>query len=203
LTSPVPILAGGAALQAHFHGAVHAALRNQRIGATERSCEYLASLLHGFAQSAALPLAEPEVRFLHRPLADLWAEAEAAHGPLRAQRLRGLGDLSLYVSGYFGEVLTRRLVDVDYYVAMGRRAYDRLARAVDGPAPGSPFHELAARFSRFVDVLSEVSATDPARPGRSVLRLYERWMRTRSPWAADELQRLGLRAAASEDGELQ
>ncbi len=194
-----PILAGGAALQAHFHGAVHAALRNQRIDATEQSCAYLSALLHGFARSAALPLSQPEVRFLHRPLVDLWAEAEESRGAARAARLRSLGDLSLYVSGYFGEVLTRRLVDVDYYIAMGRRAYDGLARAQSGPVVDSPFRELAFKFASFVDVLSEVSATESSRPGQAVLRLYERWLRTRSAWAADQLERCGVRAAPGDD----
>ena len=71
-----------------------------------------------------------------------------------------IGDISLFVAGFFGESLARRQVDVDYYVRMGGFAYgslsDAVRRSVRGRVYTAVFAELAAKFQDFVDVLTEI-----------------------------------------------
>jgi hypothetical protein len=189
---------------AHFRGAVRQAVQNQGLEVTPASCEYLSSLLARYTSVAVLPVSDADVRFLHRPLGEIFADAEAARGVERLERLRALGDLSLWVSGYWTDALERRLVGVDYYVAMGGHAYQRIAMDLAATGRQALFDELARKFARFVDVLSEVSARDAGRAQPTVLRLYERWQKTQSRWAARALAELGIVARSGhEDDDLQ
>jgi hypothetical protein len=90
----------------------------------------------------------------------------------------------------------RKLVDVDYYIAMGGTAYSALSESLRirdrTQSHGVVFEELARKFPGFVDVLAEVSAS--AQPGSDtdILRLYEVWLRTGSARARDRLVGLGV-----------
>src|SRR6185503_18735464 len=124
----------------------------------------------------------------------------------RRQKLRAIGDTSLYVSGFWGESLEEAAVDVDYYVEMGGSAYSELARGGHGWT-GDPyaevFGELAMNFVRFVGALAVVSRR-MALPASSqdVVRLYRRWQQNRSATAAARLAALGV-VPAKGDGRLQ
>ena len=54
------------------------------------------------------------------------------------------------------------------------------------------FSELAEKFTRFVDVLSEVSDRSGTNSSTDLLRLYEKWLRTRSPRNGDLLLERGI-----------
>ena len=56
----------------------------------------------------------------------------------------------------------------------------RLSRR-DEDAFGDVFAELAGKFIAFTDVLSDVSERTGMSASADVLRLYEKWLRTRSP----------------------
>ena len=83
-------------------------------------------------------------------------KALQAAGVRQRDELRQVGDLSLFISGFFSDSLNRSLVDVDYYIQLGEHAYGSLARQGDGTF-GDVFDELAGKFPAFVDVLGEVS----------------------------------------------
>ena len=57
---------------------------------------------------------------------------------------------------------------------------------------GAVFRELAGKFVAFVDVLGEVGETMHQREQRTLLRLYELWLRTGSPRLARRLRDLGI-----------
>jgi len=69
--------------------------------------------------------------------------------------LREVGDLSLFISGFFADSFNRGYVAVDYYIQLGEYSYASLARSES--ALGDVFDELAGKFTACVDVLSEVS----------------------------------------------
>jgi hypothetical protein len=118
-------------------------------------------------------------------------------GTMARLNLKQVGDTSLFISGFFSDSLRRSLVDVDYYVSLGGYAYKSL---VDGDDTLSPiFAELAEKFVAFVDVLSEVSARTHLTNDTDLLRLYEKWLRTRSRRNGDLLAERGIvpTAAAS------
>jgi hypothetical protein len=163
-----------------FHEAVQSALRNQHVETAELTEFYLVNLLSQYCARA---------RFDEQPLALKMAEALEASGvEQRAQKLREVGDTSLYLSGFFAESIERRLLDLDYYVDLGGAAYRRLAHIARFSREASfldAYTELGDKFRSLVGVLNEISETHAfATPG-GVMKLYERWARTRD----DDLER--------------
>jgi hypothetical protein len=57
---------------------------------------------------------------------------------------------------------------------------------------GDVFDELSDKFTTFVDVLGEVSERTSLSSNSDVLRLYERWLRTRSRRSGDLLAARGI-----------
>jgi len=186
-------------LREFFRDALHDALRRQQFGVDDHTEHYVVNLLTMFARSEALFEPTPEGPRL-RPLAMLLAEAVEARSVVHRERaLQRLGDISLFVAGFFAQGFARRLVDIDYHIAMGGRAYGALAdRAGGGPrsrALQGVFAELAGKFQRMVDALNDVSEIAHRHDDRDVLRQYEIWLRTGSPRARAILQRLGVQPA--------
>ncbi len=119
-----------------------------------------------------------------------------AAGATRRDALRSVGDVSLFVAGFFSDSLNRKLVDVDYYVKLGGRAYESLShfeRETFAPA----FAELAGSFLAFVDVLNDVSERCAVASNANVLRLYEKWLRTGSRRDGQRLVERGIVPNAS------
>jgi hypothetical protein len=164
-----------------FRGNVEAAMRNQRVSAPPETTAYLAGVLEEFVrpeQSVGL------ARTLDRSLTLLLDEALTAPTAERFERLRQLGDATLYVSSFFADHLERRGVDDGFVRTIGGIAYGsagKMVRGDSGAALARIYDELASQFARFVEVLAEV-AESTAIAGRNtskgVLRLYEKWLRT-------------------------
>ena len=56
--------------------------------------------------------------------------SDALEAPTAQERERGLqrlGDVSLFMAGFFAHSFARKLIDIDYHIAMGGRAYGTLA----------------------------------------------------------------------------
>ena len=183
-------------LREFFHDSVQTALRKQRVDVDDHTEHYVVNILTMFARSEELYEATPEgVRL--KPLAHMLADACAAPSPqLRDDALRRLGDVSLFIAGFFAQSFARKLIDIDYHIAMGGRAYgtlaDNLRGSIRGQAFATVFLELAQKFQRLVDVLNEVAEMAHTHTDKDILRLYEIWMKTGSPRAFAILQRLGV-----------
>jgi hypothetical protein len=172
----------------YFKELVDIAMQHQRLAARELTSFYLVNLLTGFVHLDASQEREPlGIRFV---------KALQAGGAIQRDGLRQVGDRSLFISGFFSDSLNRRLVDVDYYIALGERAYGSLARQSDDTL-ADVFDELAEKFSGFVDVLGEVSERTALSSNKDLLRLYEKWLRTRSPRSGDLLVERGIVPNAS------
>jgi hypothetical protein len=187
-------------LREFFHDSVQTALRNQRVAVDDHTEHYVVNVLTMFARSEELYERNSEGIRL-KPLAHMLAEA--AEAPTAQQRdlaLRRLGDVSLFIAGFFAQSFARKLVDVDYHIAMGGRAYGTLAENVRGTVRGQAFAavflELAQKFQRLVDVLNDVAEMAHKHTDKDILRLYEIWMKTGSPRAFGLLQRLGVAPVA-------
>jgi hypothetical protein len=170
----------------YFKELVETAIAHQHVAVREFTSFYLVNLLTGFVQFDRSPAATAD-----EPLGIRLARALQAGGSQQRDGLREVGDLSLFISGFFADSLTRRLVDVDYYIQVGECAYGSLARRGD-PALGDVFDELAGKFTACVDVLSEVSERSALASNSDVLRLYEKWVRTRSRRSGDLLVERGI-----------
>lgn len=180
----------------YFQKSVSSAIGNQRVSTTDETVHYVVNLLAQFVRADALFECTPDGMFI-KPLALVYAEAaEAGSQRARYSALRRLGDVALLISGMFSASLNRKLVDVDYYIAMGGAAYDCLSSGISSTPGGRTlagiFAELGSKFQIFVDVLAEVSDGSSLRAPRDVMRLYETWARTGSRRCADQLRRLGI-----------
>lgn len=183
-------------LREFFRDSLHEALVRQRASVDDHTEAYVVNLLTMFSRSEALFEPTPMGPRL-RPLALMLAEAaEARTAEHRSRSLQRLGDVSLFVAGFFSQGFARRLVDVDYHIAMGGCAYGTLAQtcreSMRGKALGAVFGELAAKFQRFVDALNDVSEMSHQHDRRDVMRQYEIWLKTGSPRAAGILRGLGV-----------
>lgn len=178
----------------YFRDSVGAALANQKVEAAEDTVHYIVNLLAYFARADKLFVQTPD-GLVAQPLALIYAEALATASPeARRQALRRLGDVALLVSGLFPASLSRKVVDVDYYIAMGGTAYGVLG-GLDrgaGRALRAIFAELSRKFQAFVDVLSEVGENSHLKSSADTLRLYELWLRTGSRRTAAKLRKLGI-----------
>ncbi|MFW5875321.1 MAG: hypothetical protein ACOCXM_01160 [Myxococcota bacterium] len=133
-----------------------------------------------------------------RPLVEHLSDALDAPNPQdRLRRYRQMGDAALCVCGLFHEHLSARGINRRYVVSMGGHAY-RHAAHLAAAGPGAVGHdagvygELADRFDPIVSVLDDIRETTASRTPQDVLRLYERWQRTRSPVLAERLREAGV-----------
>lgn len=154
-----------------FRDAVVDALRSKRVHAGEPTEFYLVNLLVEFTKG----------QVDEAPLALKMAEVANASPDLKVRGLKEIGDTSLYVTGFFRDSLKGRLVDADYYIAMGGAAYAQLSHLI-ATTRGSAseffrkaYAELATKFAEFVAVLNEVRRhTSLASPPDDALLLVPR-----------------------------
>jgi hypothetical protein len=185
-----------ASLAEFFRDALQQAMQRQHLAVADHTEHYLVSLLTLFARSEAL--FEPtEAGPRLRPLALLLADAVNAPDAVGRERaLQRLGDVSLFVAGFCAHSFARRLVDVDYHIAMGGRAYGSLSgmgrHTARGRALSLVFAELALKFQRLVDALNEIADQARAPSDAEILRLYEIWVKSGSARARGRLRELGV-----------
>lgn len=183
----------------YFKESLSSALSRQRLQAGEDTVFYVVNLLAWYVRAENLFQPTPD-GMVQQPLALTYAEAVEAKTPEeREAALRRLGDVALVVAGLFAASFSRKLVDIDYYIAMGGSAYGLLSDQSTGSVRARTFRaiyaELSAKFQGFVDVLAEVGEQSSLASQADVLRLYEIWMKTGSAYAAERLRKLGIEPA--------
>jgi hypothetical protein len=196
-----------ASLKEFFRDALHDALSHQRVAVEGETEHYVVNVLTLFSDADALyerHSQDKEARHVDsrtrlKPLAMMLGEALEAPTPeARFRGLQRLGDVSLFIAGFFSAGFARKLVDVDYHIAMGGHAYSALAESCP-PARARTmrqvFAELAAKFQPMVDALNEISETAYQHSDQDRLRLYELWVKTGSERSRQLLRKLGLEPA--------
>src|SRR5690606_11283972 len=143
-----------------FRAALASALASQQVKLDEHTAHYVVSLLTLYSRTEVSHQdTRPGQRWVS--LVDLLAQASAsASAAERESVLQRLGDVSLFVAGFFAHGFTRRLIDVDYHIAMGGRAYGTLAvTPMSGPlrALSTVFGELSSKFQPVVDAIGEIA----------------------------------------------
>ncbi len=183
----------GKSAQEWFRELVADTLSTRRLKIQEATEFYLVDLLTRFLETERLFVEEADGTVRSEPLALVLLRALQADRRARAAHLRRLGDTALFVSGFFGDSLARSPVDVDYYIAMGERAYSALAETERGrPGLDALYGELSGRFEQFVDLFAEIAELSDLRSNRGLVRLYERFLQTRSERVAQLLRERGV-----------
>lgn len=183
-------------LRDYFRESIDAALDSQGVQVDPHSAHYVVNLLTLFSRSEDLYEDHGETYGL-RPLALMLADA--ADAPTISERnfsLQRIGDVALFIAGFFADALAYKPVDLDYYIHMGGNAYGSLSEEIRGTARGRAladvYRELAQKFQLMVDVLNEVR--DSARQSSDIdlMRTYEVWLKTGSRRAAALLKQHGV-----------
>jgi len=193
-------------LKEFFRDALHDALSHQHVAVEGETEHYVVNVLTMFSDADALyerhshnGVHTRDSRTHLKPLAMMLGEAlEAPTSEARFRGLQRLGDVSLFIAGFFSAGFARKLVDIDYHIAMGGRAYGTRADSCP-PARGRTlrqvFAELAMKFVPVVDALNEISETAYQHSDRDRLRLYELWVKTGSERSRQLLRKLGVEPA--------
>jgi hypothetical protein len=188
-----------ASLREFFRESLQGTFAKQHLSVEDQTEHYIVNLLTLFARSEALYEQTAEGPRL-KPLAVMLADAlEANSARDRERRLQRLGDVSLFVAGFFAQGFARKLVDIDYHIAMGGCAYGTLAEShCRGPRRvlGAVFAELAQKFQPLVDALNELAESAYRHSDRDILRLYELWVKTGSRRSFRLLSDLGVQPSA-------
>lgn len=169
-----------------FQDLVERAVSSQNVCTSDAAQRYLVELLSQFLHTTQLqdgisPLA---IR-MHQ--ASLFSPEEKLH------TFKQLGDYSLYISGFFSESLKRKVIDVDYYINIGSVAYLNAAGLHPQNTFQKLFNELSKKFTKFVEVLSQVShQTQVSSEYNDILRLYEKWLKTKNQYLLKLLSEHGL-----------
>jgi len=167
-----------------FSGLVEEAVNRRKLPASPLVNAYLVDLLEVY-------MLTPNVE-IQGTFAEMLMRAQQAERQLRFEILKKLGDTSLYISGFFGDWLKRKVVDIDYYATMGGLNYASLSRSVSDDGQAKVFNQFSEKFLDYVDVLTFISQTSGVQSNQDLLRLYERYVMTGSQLAKDQLLEKGL-----------
>lgn len=143
---------------------------------------YLADLLNKFTSTSEIKLSHPNSEKNMTPT-EFWIEVQ--HLPLSQQliALQLLGDYALFTTGYFGQYVKGSLLDMDYFQAIGGKAYYRAGEIKENFAAEKSinvYFSLAESFHRFSEVLSEFHDQTLLHSSEGALKLIERWQNTGS-----------------------
>ena len=168
----------------YFRTSIDGVISRQGVDVDPHAAHYVVNLLTLFSRSEELFEDHGESYGL-RPLALMMADAADARSVAeRNYALQRIGDVALFISGFFADSLANKAVDVDYYIYMGGSAYGSLSeevrRTFRGRAFADVYRELAEKFQVLVDVLNEVRDEARGESDRDLLRTYEIWLKTGS-----------------------
>ena len=180
----------------YFRTSIDGVISRQGVDVDPHAAHYVVNLLTLFSRSEEFFEDYGESYGL-RPLALMMADAaEARSAAERNYALQRIGDVALFISGFFADGLADKAVDVDYYIYMGGSAYGSLSeearRTFRGRAFADVYRELAEKFQVLVDVLNEVRDAARGESDRDLLRTYEIWLKTGSQRARNLLADNGI-----------
>lgn len=125
-------------------------------------------------------------------LAEMYLLAMNSEPNRKKEIMKTLADRSLYLAGFFGDSLQKKLVDIDYYSEMGAAAYFNLSTWTKEDHLSEVYKTFSHRFVEFVEVLSYMSEKSAVQADQNVLRLYDKYLKTGSEAAREKLNQMGI-----------
>lgn len=142
-----------------FQTAVSEAACNLNVDLDDNIEFYLVNLLCDFVQPQTMTIGQLDV--LDTPLAIIYKQAIESTPSMQLKLYKKLGDVSLYIAGYFSPSLNRKSVNSDYYISMGSSAYGRLSDIMKSRHREEHFTEmylsLSKEFRTLVEITTKVS----------------------------------------------
>lgn len=178
----------------YFREAVEDAAEKLKVEISDLTEFYVVDLLSRYANIKALT--STELVSEEKTFGELFWESYELNTEGRARILKYIGDTTLFLTGFFSDSFQRCLVDVDYYASLGQTSYrnllDLLAARVVRWGLEEVFDELSGKFFQLMDVIAEVSESTGPQHAADLLRIYERWLRTRSKRDEKILRKMGI-----------
>lgn len=168
--------------KSYFHEAVTTAIRRLGLSVSSWTEFYLVEFLF---KSVSKPPPDDPLVFQMR-------KAQEGESPLeRFSLYRRAGDSALFLMGFFSEFMQKRGINRSYVAAMGGAAY---SSAADLSPKGfdTVYCDLAEGFEEFALVLEEVREPDTLAAPQDIVRLYDKWKRTKSKATEDRLREEGV-----------
>lgn len=123
---------------------------------------------------------DPSGKKTRKTLAEMFLTANQSGARQRFENLKRLGDSSLYISGFFSDSFQRKIIDVDYYVDIGKMAFDSLSNDVEEDLFAKLYKEISQQFLGLVDVLSLISQKAKITDEENILRMMDVYAKTGS-----------------------
>lgn len=168
---------------------VKEALSKTHYTLTEDLESYLIFLLIRFTRDS---------NFVSSTLALEYLESNNLTGAMQQEQLRDVGDKCLMFAGFYPEQAHRKLVSLDYFVNIGRGAYDQIAdiTAPTGNFKGLQqlFSELSVNFVNLLDTLHQVRALDKTNQWLldEILQYEKKVLQCRDFVSIDNISKRGL-----------
>lgn len=174
----------------YFSKELGTVIDRRRVQVPPDAFEYLVTLLVQHLHSEVFFSKTPDGKLGENYLVQLYAEYLRGNAEVKKTALQRLGDVCLMVTGCFSDSLSRKLVDIEYYQGMGGAAYWQ--RAQIASKEGALFQDLSVRFKVFSGLLMEMSDRSSLNNNKDVLRIYERWLQTKSLHLKEILSEKGI-----------
>ncbi len=166
---------------AHWHALVKEAQQSYGRNVAVELESYLVFLLQRFTCSPHIAGSVLAMDYL---------ESHQTTGHMRDQKLREVGDKCLLFSGIFPERAAQSRVSVSYYVDLGRKSYQSLARIPNrSQSQANLYNDLEQKFVSLMDLLHCIREMGEESKSLSFAIAEELWQRVGSLHARRVLQR--------------
>jgi len=176
----------------YFSEAVEAAWQERSLPPSPHLKSYITELLLHFLKSENLWSETVDGRKTREMLAVSLLKAQDLPPKGKIKTLKSLGDHSLYMSGLFPDFFQRKIIDVDYYVDIGKSAFSTLSDCVGEESFSSLYNKIAMTFEQLVDVLGVISQKSALTNTENILRMYDLYDKTSSARLEELLAEKGI-----------
>lgn len=144
-------------MQLYFREALSHALKESKIQVTQSAEVYLVHFLNEFSRAEKAFAGTDYGEKIN--IFSMLERACQAEDHEALQIWRHMGDVSLYLLGYFGEADSARPASRSYYLGMGAKAYNQVSLLFRYQALDSSllFKELSERFPDLVELVLAIS----------------------------------------------
>lgn len=127
---------------------------------------------------------------LAKPLAISFLEAFNENQNQCIRKLKSVGDHALYIAGYFAESLNKKIIDVDYYNSLGKKAYAEIYNILGDN--GQVYYSLYNDYNKLLELLTAISFNTMQTGTKNLIKLYDRWLITGSNILEKKLNEMGI-----------
>jgi hypothetical protein len=126
---------------------------------------------------------------LNKPFSILFLEAlNSDNNPNCFKQLKSLADHTLFLCGYFQESFNKKLVDIDFYTVLSKKAYIELYKI----SKEKIYYKIQEAYQSILDILVEMSFHSMQNNTNNLIKLYERWLNTGSSALEKKLNEKGI-----------